>query len=174
MISKKVLDAAYRDYRRANTNPLPRDKWEQIVIGKKPKRPKVNIQPNNVQRSWTDIQKEYLSWRKTDGFRKWQRRQFLKQGGTCYYCDQPLMGVRQNVEHIRPKSKGGDNRRSNLVLACSNCNKEKYTTLLSYKEKADLLEKNKSKRGTYAIWRQDHITEGDVLKRLRDISREEW
>lgn len=174
MVSKKVLDAAYRSYRGANTNPLPRTAWERQVTGKKPKRKKVGKRPKREVNSWIDIQKEYLAWRKTESFVKWQRRQFLKQGGTCYYCDQPLMGLRQNVEHIIPKSRGGDNRKPNLVLACSGCNKEKNTTILSRSTKQALRTKNKMKRGTYAQWRQNYITEADVAKRLRDILKEEY
>lgn len=84
------------------------------------------------------------------------------------------MGLRQNVEHIIPKSRGGDNRKANLVLACSDCNKKKNTTVLSRSTKQTLHAKNKRKRGTYTQWRQNYITETDVTKRLRDIFKEEW
>ncbi|MCF2436607.1 HNH endonuclease [Streptomyces thinghirensis] len=39
---------------------------------------------------------------------------------TCAYCD--AAGVRLNVEHIEPRSRGGSDRLSNLVLACVPCN----------------------------------------------------
>ncbi|MFB6553519.1 RNA-guided endonuclease IscB [Streptomyces sp. NPDC056405] len=42
---------------------------------------------------------------------------------TCAYCD--AAGVRLNVEHIEPRSRGGSNRLSNLVLACVPCNQAK-------------------------------------------------
>lgn len=52
-------------------------------------------------------------------------REYLleKWGRQCAYCgakDTPL-----EVEHIRPKSKGGSNRVSNLSLACHDCNQAK-------------------------------------------------
>jgi 5-methylcytosine-specific restriction endonuclease McrA len=43
---------------------------------------------------------------------KWQRR--------CAYCQRP--STRLQVEHLIPKSRGGSDRLSNLVLACETCN----------------------------------------------------
>jgi 5-methylcytosine-specific restriction endonuclease McrA len=52
-------------------------------------------------------------------------REYLleKWGRKCAYCskkDVPL-----EVEHIRPRSKGGSNRMANLTLACHSCNQSK-------------------------------------------------
>ena len=52
--------------------------------------------------------KEYL-------LEKWGRR--------CAYCD--AAGVPLNVDHIRPRSRGGSNRVSNLTLSCVPCNRDK-------------------------------------------------
>lgn len=46
-----------------------------------------------------------------------------KWGRKCAYCG--IEGVPLQIEHIHPKSKGGTNRVSNLVLACRACNKQK-------------------------------------------------
>ena len=46
---------------------------------------------------------------------KWQRR--------CAYCQQP--SERLEVEHLIPRSRGGSDRISNLVLACHACNQAK-------------------------------------------------
>ncbi len=49
----------------------------------------------------------------------------LKFGRCCTYCgakDTPL-----EVEHVRPKARGGSNRVSNLCLACRDCNEKKGT-----------------------------------------------
>jgi hypothetical protein len=48
---------------------------------------------------------------------KWQRR--------CAYCQ--TSGVPLQVEHLIPKSRGGSDRASNLVIACDSCNKRKGT-----------------------------------------------
>ncbi len=47
---------------------------------------------------------------------KWNRK--------CTYCG--AKDTRLEVEHIKPKSKGGSNRISNLTLACHSCNQAKY------------------------------------------------
>jgi len=46
---------------------------------------------------------------------KWNRQ--------CAYCG--VEGVPLEIEHIKPKSKGGSNRISNLTLACCECNQKK-------------------------------------------------
>jgi 5-methylcytosine-specific restriction endonuclease McrA len=46
---------------------------------------------------------------------KWQRQ--------CAYCQ--TSGVPLQVEHLVPKSRGGSDRASNLVIACDPCNKRK-------------------------------------------------
>lgn len=52
-------------------------------------------------------------------------REYLlnKWSRTCAYCD--AQNVPLEIEHIHPKSKGGSNRISNLVLACRKCNEAK-------------------------------------------------
>ncbi|NEO49603.1 MAG: HNH endonuclease [Moorea sp. SIO4A3] len=62
---------------------------------------------------------------------KWQR--------TCAYCgakNTPL-----EIDHIKPKSKGGSNRLSNLTLACRPCNEKKGNQVLEQflAKKPDLL-----------------------------------
>ncbi|WP_200307199.1 RNA-guided endonuclease IscB [Streptomyces adelaidensis] len=46
-----------------------------------------------------------------------------KWGSACAYCD--ATGVPLNIDHLRPRSRGGSNRISNLVLACIPCNQAK-------------------------------------------------
>ena len=46
---------------------------------------------------------------------KWDRR--------CSYCD--AQGISLEIDHVRPLSKGGSNRVSNLTLACRLCNQSK-------------------------------------------------
>lgn len=170
-VSKKELDKAYKEYCKGNKHHVSRADWEELVTGKRPATKKAK--KPEPKRTWLSIQREYLRWRKTDDYRRWQHNQFLRQGGTCYYCDTDLRGVRINVEHIIPKSKGGDNRKSNLVLACSNCNKEKYTDLVPYKEKQILKTKNKAKKGTFHLQREEYPTDLDVALELRERFKED-
>ncbi len=57
----------------------------------------------------------------------YETRQYLleKWGRDCAYCGKP--GLKLQVEHIHPKSKGGSNRISNLTLSCESCNLKKGT-----------------------------------------------
>ncbi|GES20856.1 hypothetical protein Aple_037520 [Acrocarpospora pleiomorpha] len=52
-------------------------------------------------------------------------REYLlaKFGRACLYCG--ITGVPLNIDHVHPRSKGGSDRVSNLVLACIPCNQAK-------------------------------------------------
>lgn len=45
--------------------------------------------------------------------------------GVCFYCNCVLTASEASVDHKIPKSKGGTNKISNLVLSCKPCNEEK-------------------------------------------------
>lgn len=49
-----------------------------------------------------------------------------KWNNACAYCD--ATGVPLNIDHLRPRSRGGSDRISNLVLACAPCNQAKNNT----------------------------------------------
>lgn len=133
---------------------------------------KKNKQPDVFPYSkehWLVTNISMLKWQKTEEFQKWRKRQFLEQGGTCYYCDEILKGMRQNIEHIVPKSRGGTNSKSNLVIACSKCNKDKGTKILSAKERKELKLKNAKKKGTYHKIKDLYLTEEEEARRLYEI-----
>ena len=52
-------------------------------------------------------------------------KQYLikKYHNTCAYCD--TTGTKMTIDHVVPRSKGGTDRVSNLVLACYDCNQRK-------------------------------------------------
>ena len=56
-----------------------------------------------------------------------RRRQTLLQryGNVCYYCGLTTSKDKLQMDHIVPRSKGGNNHISNLVLSCEKCNKVK-------------------------------------------------
>lgn len=96
-----------------------------------------------------NVYQEFQHWKKTPEFQKWKRKQFLKQGGLCWYCQEYLPMTRVNVEHKLACSKGGKNNKNNLVLACSSCNKIKGSSLLSKTARTRLNAQNKTLKGTY-------------------------
>ncbi|MFI5545227.1 RNA-guided endonuclease IscB [Streptomyces sp. NPDC051815] len=58
-------------------------------------------------------------------------REFLlaRWNRSCAYCGTSRVPL--NIEHVRPRSRGGSNRVTNLVLACIPCNRAKGTTDIS-------------------------------------------
>jgi hypothetical protein len=62
-------------------------------------------------------------------------RIFERDGGHCWYCGADLHGYERGndfvqIDHVLPKSKGGTNADSNLVLSCRDCNYGKKTKTL--------------------------------------------
>lgn len=53
------------------------------------------------------------------------RLALLAESNVCHYCGIILTGRTATADHIIPKSKGGTDHVSNLVLACKTCNAEK-------------------------------------------------
>ena len=70
---------------------------------------------------------------------------FIEQGGQCYYCNLPMwevdpkafasaygltlrqaMQLRSTAEHLLARSEGGSDGRSNIVAACSLCNRLRH------------------------------------------------
>lgn len=44
----------------------------------------------------------------------------------CAYCGKPpIDNASLTIDHVRPKCKGGEDRTSNVIPACSSCNSEK-------------------------------------------------
>ena len=59
------------------------------------------------------------------------RTLFQAQGGRCLYCSERIGkgGHAFHVDHFIPLSRGGDNDRTNLCLACQPCNSSKYNKM---------------------------------------------
>lgn len=53
------------------------------------------------------------------------RRKLLAESPVCWYCGWPLSSGRATLDHLRPRSRGGSDDESNLVLACWPCNRNK-------------------------------------------------
>jgi 5-methylcytosine-specific restriction endonuclease McrA len=50
---------------------------------------------------------------------------YLRDGFICCYCGRDLKGAKPceiNLDHLTPRSKGGDNDATNLITACKSCN----------------------------------------------------
>ena len=49
----------------------------------------------------------------------------VKSGYRCSYCQSLIVGQTWELDHVQPRSQGGDSSPSNLVTACSSCNRNK-------------------------------------------------
>lgn len=50
-----------------------------------------------------------------------RRAVFARDGWTCQYCGAPA----ENLDHVIPRSKGGEHTWENVVAACRRCNSKK-------------------------------------------------
>lgn len=51
------------------------------------------------------------------------------QDHRCFWCLEPLVAGRREVDHVIPLSRGGDNSCENIVIACQDCNRRKGAKL---------------------------------------------
>ncbi len=60
---------------------------------------------------------------------------FRRDSFTCQYCGRCIKdGIKLHIDHIIPKSKGGDLSIGNLVTACFDCNEGKRDVILAARE----------------------------------------
>lgn len=162
-------DRAYTSLRVSTSTARNIPILERIPYGKTPK----GAFSESDKKLWLVTEREFQKWKRTPESERWRKRQFLAQGGTCYYCDEPLNGTHNNIDHVVPKSKRGSNHPDNLVLTCWRCNKDKNNKLLTAKSKEELRAKNKAKRGTYSRLKERYPSETDVAMDLYERFREE-
>lgn len=67
---------------------------------------------------------------------------FKRDGFTCQYCGNHPPDVTLELDHINPKSKGGDDDVNNLLTSCFDCNRGKSNHKLSNIPKSLLENKN--------------------------------
>lgn len=62
----------------------------------------------------------------------------MRDGGSCERCGHtPKEGRRLHIDHIKPLSRGGTNKLSNLQLLCQPCNNRKATKTIDYRGSAE-------------------------------------
>ena len=69
--------------------------------------------------------------RLSTGQKRGRRRALVERDGDrCHYCGSGFTEVNSpTIDHLVPRSRGGNNRLANLVLACRPCNHAKGGTL---------------------------------------------
>lgn len=50
---------------------------------------------------------------------------YAREDGRCFWCETPLRYEYSTLDHIVPRSRGGSNEQTNMVLSCRPCNNER-------------------------------------------------
>jgi 5-methylcytosine-specific restriction endonuclease McrA len=80
----------------------------------------VNSARNTAGRSRHDARPRRESLRKRLG--RVARRIDARDGGRCVYCQSAGGGAHLHLDHLTPRSAGGADEPTNLVVACRRCN----------------------------------------------------
>lgn len=86
---------------------------------------------------------------------------YLRDKYTCQYCGKRLKHSELTIDHVIPKSKGGNNTFENLVTCCKSCNSIKNNKLL---EECNLTLLNNPKK----------ISRYTILKRKCKFFKDRW
>lgn len=54
-----------------------------------------------------------------------RRTIYEREKGECLFCGAPLLFKEMTLDHVTPKSKGGQHTYRNLVCSCRKCNQSK-------------------------------------------------
>lgn len=74
----------------------------------------------------------------------------ILKSGPCVYCGAPS----EDVDHVRPLSRGGVHHESNLVPACMRCNRGKHSKLLTEWDSERVARAVKRSRKVRAEWKR--------------------
>lgn len=77
------------------------------------------------------VRAQYIELSRTAAFKRWRKRQWLRQFSLCVYCLRPTPYDDTHVDHCRAVAVGGSNSKLNLLIACSTCNLEKSAQVLT-------------------------------------------
>lgn len=72
-------------------------------------------------------------------------RIFDREGGKCHLCDQPIVGKKWALDHVKALINGGENREKNLKPIHIACHRDK--TAADVAEKARIAAKRQKHRG---------------------------
>jgi 5-methylcytosine-specific restriction endonuclease McrA len=113
--------------------------------------------------------KEYAVLKKNGSYDKWIKKQYAKQAARCVYCMESLKNKRLNIEHVVPKSRGGQNKTSNLVVSCAMCNKEKGSRAASRKLiQRNLAKLNKIRKQELREYHHKRKVDADIARKIKE------
>jgi len=95
------------------------------------------------------IQYVHIPW--SDKLNPTRQNVFRRDNWTCQYCGQRTKDTSKlTIDHVHPRSRGGDSGWTNLTTACPDCNTRKGNKLLK-ETNMKLLNKPKKPKSCYAL-----------------------
>src|SRR4030095_14227112 len=102
---------------------------------------------------------------------------FKRDSFTCQYCGRSAPDVLLEVDHIEPKSDGGEDSILNLITACRDCNGGKSATPLSdqsvlakQKQQLDMLQERREQLDMMFEWQKSLMQlDDEAVEKLADF-----
>ena len=79
---------------------------------------------------------------------------FARDEYRCVYCGQVFPPDELSVDHVQPRSRGGDRSGGNLVTACKGCNVRKGRRRLADYLAADVVAHANFRRYAIHVWKR--------------------
>ena len=91
---------------------------------------------------------------------------FARDGYRCVYCGQVFPPDELSVDHVQPRSRGGDRSGGNLVTACKPCNVRKGRKRMAVYLAADPVAYANFRRYAVHVWKRHLQALNEEMKRL--------
>ena len=91
---------------------------------------------------------------------------FARDGYRCVYCGQVFPPDELSVDHVQPRSRGGDRSGGNLVTACRACNARKGRKRMANYLAADAVAYANFRRYAVHVWKRHLQALNEEMKRL--------
>jgi hypothetical protein len=83
------------------------------------------LTPSHHDWYWPSVIANKNGFRYADRVKLKKETLFYRDHGVCVYCDEPLTPDTVSIEHVIPRSKGGQHVWENVAAACFDCNQKK-------------------------------------------------
>src|SRR5262245_53471418 len=95
---------------------------------------------------------------------------FARDGYRCVYCGLVFPPDELSVDHVQPRSRGGDRSGGNLVTACKACNVRKGRRRVAEYLAADHTAHANFRRYAVHVWRRHLRALEEDMRKQRSVS----
>jgi 5-methylcytosine-specific restriction endonuclease McrA len=157
-----VLDAAYQ--------PVSIVNWQRALVLVFTKKAEIISESSTVIRSVSEAFAlpsvvrliNYIKvYRRVRGIPCNRRNLLIRDNCTCQYCSKHLTREDATIDHVQPRSRGGDTSWENVVLACRKCNIRKAS-------------RTPQEAGMKLLRKPRRPTLMELVRDVRDYPPEDW